>query len=170
MRTGYHHPEIEKEYFKALVGKSSLKKVFEIICKKTGINADPDKLCNFYKQFYIKHKKIDKNMVGLIKRLKKHYKVYCLTDTNRVHFESHQEQGILKLFDKSFASHLLGSLKSDVNVFRRIVKKLKLGSQEIIFVDDIEKNIENAKSLGIKAILFEDYRNLNKRLIKQKII
>jgi len=158
--------EIQKVYDDALVGKKSMADVFNKICEVKGLNFDIDKLCSFYKEAYKRNKKLNLEIVEIIKNIRKNFKVICLTDTNHIHFEAHQEQGILDLFDEKFGSHQIGIRKKDPKVFEIILKKLNVDPKEVLFIDDNLKNIENAKSLGIKVIHFKDNVQLIKELDK----
>ena len=165
MRSSYGQ-EIQNVYDDALTGKKSMADVFNEICKTKGLNLSINELCIFYKEAYQRNKELNKEIIELIKKLKKKFKVVCFTDTNNLHFEAHQEQGILDLFDKKFGSHQIGMRKNNPEAFKVILKKLNVGPDQVLFIDDNIKNIENAKSLGINTIHFEDNVQLIKDLNK----
>lgn len=148
-------------YNKTLEGKKTTKDFFKEL-NKEGYNID--EIVSFYKNLYKEYKKPNKKIMQLIKNLKKKVKVACLTDTNDIHFEAHKEQKSLESFDYVFASFQLGSKKSDKNTFVKILNQVKLLPEEAIFIDDDDRNIENAQSLGIKAVKYKDYNQLVKDL------
>jgi len=160
--------EINNEYNKATIGKSSMKKVFEKICSKKGIKININELCRYYAEHYKKHKKLNKNLIKLIKKLRRNYKIVCFTGTNAIHFKSHKEQGILNIFHKSFASHLVKGIKEEKRSFIIILKKLRMKPEETLFIDDYKPNIMTAKSIGIRTILFRNNKQLINDLKKQK--
>ena len=98
----------------------------------------------------------------LYERLKGKVELVCLSDTNQVHWEAHQEQGSLNYFDKAFASFQIGGRKADKETFNKILKELEKKPEEILFIDDNEKNIDNAKSLGINVIKYKNSSQLIK--------
>ena len=53
-------------------------------------------------------------------------------------------------------SHEVGLEKPDRRIYQLTWERLKLRPKEIIFVDDVEENIEAAQRLGIHGILFKD--------------
>ena len=60
-----------------------------------------------------------------------------------------------QLFDSILYAHRLGLPKSLPSTYTRITVMLKVDPQEIFFVDDTEKNIEAAQSIGVQAFLFD---------------
>ena len=48
-----------------------------------------------------------------------------------------------------------GKIKSDPGFFPELLTKLNLKADEVLFIDDYDKNIEAAKAAGIESILFE---------------
>jgi epoxide hydrolase-like predicted phosphatase len=61
-------------------------------------------------------------------------------------------------FDYLFFSSEMGIKKPDVGAFEQVLKKINLKPEECLFIDDCEKNIEVARTLGIKTILFSDMK------------
>ncbi len=152
-----------KEYKKAHIGESSLDKVFELMGANKKII---QKIIKDYKEQYKRKKRINKKLLNLIKKLKKYYKLVCLTDTIKVHYEVNNEIGIFKDFDKVFASHLQGSVKESTASFKKVLKEIKNKPEEVLFIDDSEGNIKNAQLLGINCILYKDFPKI-KKLKKQ---
>ncbi len=148
-----------KEYEKTNTGKSSFKKVLELLGAE---KKDIPKIIKAYKIEYKKHKVINKKLLELIKKLKGHYKIICLTDTNKLHHEANNEIGLFKDFDKIFASHIQKIRKENPRTFKKLLKQLKIEPQETLFIDDNEKNIKNAKSIGINVILYKKFPRITK--------
>ena len=157
IRTEYNK-EINREYNKSSIGKSSMKKVFQKITKKQDVN----NIISYYKKLYKKHNHYDKKVINLMKKLKKKYLLICATDTNEIHYSINKS--LLKLFDCRFPSHKLKLLKPNSKFFRIILKKLNLKPEETLFIDDKIININSAKKLKIKTILYEDYSKLRQNL------
>jgi len=168
--TSNYGADIQEVYYQTLAGKKNMKDVFTEICKLKNIKRDVSEICAFYKEAYKKCKKTNKRLMELIKKLKEKYKIICLSDTNKIHFESHQEQGLLKHFSEVFVSFELGSRKSDKNTFIKVLEQIKVKPGETLFIDDYKINVDNAKSLGINTIKYENYNQLVKELKHLKII
>ena len=54
-----------------------------------------------------------------------------------------------------FVSYGLGLLKPDVKIYQKVLQKLGVLPEEVIFVDDKLKNVEAAQSIGIHGIVFK---------------
>jgi len=140
-------------------GKLDIVKFFKELC---GDKVNYEEFMASYKQSYKNNKHPNKNLIELMKRLKGKVELVCLSDTNQVHWEAHQEQGSLNYFDKAFASFQIGGRKADKETFNKILKELEKKPEEILFIDDNEKNIDNAKSLGINVIKYKNSSQLIK--------
>ncbi len=110
--------------------------------------------------------------LNLLRELRKKYRVMMLSNTNEIHFEQKgreefEKQG-LKLsdyFDKCYLSYQLKMAKPQPEIFEHILENEPNKPSEILFLDDGEKNIEMAKSLGFQTYLVadrEDYSSLFK--------
>ena len=156
------------EYYKeALEGKRHPKDMFKELDKE---NHNLDEVIKFYKEMYKKYKKHNPKIYALIKKLKNKFVLVCLSDTNSIHFEAHQEQETVKDFHKVFTSFQIGSIKRDANTFKRVIDSLSITPEEALFIDDNEKNIETASSLDIQTIKYTGYKELVKELKSRKII
>lgn len=79
----------------------------------------------------------------------------CLSNTNDRHWQalaggSELYKPILKL-DHLFASHEIREAKPDLAAYKAVENKLGLRSDEILFFDDREDNIEGARAAGWNA-------------------
>ena len=61
-------------------------------------------------------------------------------------------------------SYELGVCKPDPEFFRRGLAKLGVEAEECLFIDDLEDNVEAARSLGITGIRFESAEQLEREL------
>jgi putative hydrolase of the HAD superfamily len=60
------------------------------------------------------------------------------------------------LLDRCFYSCEVGAAKPDERFFRHVAGELGLELAEIAFVDDTMENVEAARALGVRAILWHD--------------
>ena len=56
--------------------------------------------------------------------------------------------------DYRFVSFKLGLLKPNPEIYKEVRRRLNCRFDEMIFVDDKEKNVQSAKNLGINGIVF----------------
>ncbi len=61
-----------------------------------------------------------------------------------------------ELVDHILYSHELGCEKPDPRIFALTCERLSARPEEIIFLDDVEKNVVGAQAAGIHAILFQN--------------
>lgn len=66
----------------------------------------------------------------------------------------------LKYFDFGLFSFQAKCLKPDKKIYQKFLKRFSLRPSEIIFIDDRQDNLDAAKKLGIKTILFRSIRAL----------
>jgi putative hydrolase of the HAD superfamily len=71
----------------------------------------------------------------------------------------------LKRFDVLVWSYELGIAKPDPAIYRYTLEKLGTQPEETLFLDDKPVNIEAARALGMKGIVFSDVKRLREGLI-----
>jgi len=75
----------------------------------------------------------------------------------------------LKRFERAFFSFDLGHTKDEPEAFRKVLAALGRGGHECLFIDDQERNVRAARSVGLAAIRFVDPAQLIAALKKRKI-
>lgn len=97
----------------------------------------------------------------LLKRLKKEYRVYLLSNTNDIHLSYINDVMLPRItgetsldhyFHKAYYSHLMGMRKPDAEIFEFVLNDNKLVPEQTLFLDDNALNVAGAKAVGIKAI------------------
>ena len=158
--------ELLRIYRESDIGKEDFKRFFH----RPGLS-DTTEALTYYKKLYFKHKILNKEMIQIIKKLKKKYLLFGFTDIKRDHYESNLEGGLYKDFKKIFTSFELGMLKADGIAFDIISKELSnynLKTEECLFIDDHFPNIENARKRGFKTIHYADFPNMENFIIELK--
>lgn len=112
-----------------------------------------------------------------ILKLREHYKVYLLSNTNPIiqgwaRSESFTSAGfpITAYFDKMYTSYELGITKPSQKIFELMIKDSNMIPSETLFVDDGKSNIEIAQKLGFKTYMpenKEDWRDAIDTFIKE---
>lgn len=81
-------------------------------------------------------------------------KVVMLSNTGDF-IEGYLEKfGVNDIWDEKFLSYELGMKKPDPEIFQYALDKMGFEPQDAYFIDDREENVEAAKRLGIKGILY----------------
>ena len=146
------------------LGKISLKYLLKMQLKESDVPATFHILLQSYEKNYAKYSSIDKNMIKLVKILRKSYKVYAFSNTNDIHEKINKKRGLFSHFDKSFLSNRIHLRKPDRRAFAYVKKSINIPYKEMVFIDDDEKNIKTAKKLGILSIYYTTYPKLIKSL------
>jgi glucose-1-phosphatase len=99
-----------------------------------------------------------KDVLTIVEHLKQAGLKCCvLSNTIALHWErlsSARDYPCLELFDHIFASHLIGCAKPGKEAFSFVANALKVQMSECLFVDDTLLNVERAKSVGWRGVLF----------------
>lgn len=86
----------------------------------------------------------------------------CALATNQQSYRARymrQTLGYDRVFELSFYSHELGFMKPDVRYFEAIVAHLPFPPEQVLFVDDLAKNVAAARTVGLAAEQFIHPRN-----------
>ena len=96
----------------------------------------------------------------MLLKIKQHYSVNLLSNTNFVHWRMAQDiffcykgRGVNDFFDHIFLSCELGVEKPDPAIFQAVTEGLKLPASHILFFDDSEVNCQAARNCGMQALL-----------------
>ncbi|MCB1058709.1 MAG: HAD-IA family hydrolase [Calditrichaeota bacterium] len=95
-----------------------------------------------------------------LEQLKLMGRVWVLSDTDPLHIQwvSRNFSWALDV-DQVLTSYDRGKLKSDPGVFEEIVKESALPAEQILFIDDLQKNIDAANKASISTHLFTTWDN-----------
>ncbi len=104
------------------------------------------------------------NLFEIVKQLKQAGLICCiLTNTVALHWEklsSRHEYPSLGIFDHVFASHLIACAKPEGTSFSFVANALDVRMSECLLVDDTPLNVNRAKAVGWRALLFSDAAKL----------
>lgn len=109
---------------------------------------------------------IPQEKVDYINALAERYPLYLLSNTNPVAMEvsrgKFKEVGLdlNKVFKKLFLSYEMKMLKPSREIYLKTIEEIGLKPEEILFVDDSERNCEVAESVGIKTLRYEPFTDL----------
>jgi len=137
----------------------------EMISKEFGL--DSKKLNEYWINLRRKYFDFNKSVQNFLKNLKgEEFILASLTNTNYSQEVVRNEIGIYDFFDVNLKSTDLGIHKPNKKIYEILVKKLNLSPEEIIFIDDLNYNLEVPKEMGINTILFKNLKQLKNDLIK----
>ncbi len=103
--------------------------------------------------------------VKILENLQKHYYVGLISNTNALHYEFIKENYFfVNLFRRTSLSFEIGSVKPERTIFEHAGALLDVRPEEIVFIDDLEKNLTGAIEMGWKAIHLTKSHSLREEL------
>jgi putative hydrolase of the HAD superfamily len=87
----------------------------------------------------------------LLEKIHRTHKLAAFSDTFFGHWESFLSTPMAKRFDRLVASYEIGLTKSDPKAFSLALGVLGAGAGEVLFLDDLELNVQNARQCGMDA-------------------
>jgi putative hydrolase of the HAD superfamily len=109
----------------------------------------------------------DPAMVKWAAQLKQHgLKTAVLSNMgDSVHASILREFPWLRDFDALVWSYELGVIKPDAQIYRHTLERLGLRAEEALFLDDKAVNVEAARALGMKGLVFSTVEKLRADLV-----
>jgi len=142
-------------------GELSTQEFHSIACKTLGVSIPLATFRHYWNDIFWENPGMDR----LLTRIKKHYPLYLISNTNALHFTHIKKQfRILRHFKRRFPSHEVGARKPDLKIYRRVLKKIGLRPEETVFIDDMKSFIAGARKAGMHAIRFKTRTRLMKSL------
>lgn len=146
--------ESESNFFKDMSdaadrGKISTREYSQKLAKKVGITSN-----NVWKEISNKIK-INDELLSLIEKLKKKYKIGLLSNYNHVWLnELISKYELEKYFDSQVVSSIYKVAKPEKKIYQISLDLLKIKPEEAIFFDDRQINVNGGKNAGINSFLF----------------
>lgn len=109
-------------------------------------------------------------MRALVARIGEDTPVGLLTDQTNWLYELDERDGFLSSFHAVVSSCEEGFTKRDPEIFRIACQRMDVFPAEVIFFDDNMGNVTNAREFGMKAYLFEDAKETEKILKRERVI
>lgn len=135
------------------------KEIAEI--ENTNPNSIPE---NLWLRKYEESTNIDREIINLIKKLRSNYKTIMISNTIKPHVIINKKRGLFDDFDDVILSNEVHLSKDSREIFELALKRNKLEPNECIFIDDIQKFVDIANSMGMKGILYKDSNQLKNDL------
>lgn len=110
--------------------------------------------------------------VDILKKVKaKGYQTYILSNFHLLAYESViNRYDFFQYFDEGIISYSVKLLKPETEIYNSLITRCGIEPSESIFIDDTKVNIESAKNLGFKAILFDKPMGLHLDLVELGIL
>jgi HAD superfamily hydrolase (TIGR01509 family) len=147
-------------------GTNSWSEVAVMVAKK--LNATDEQISHIQELITKSNesRKVNSGLIEIIKGLKdKNYKIALVSNYGVALRQKLENQGILDLFDAVIISAEVGYQKPQPEIFGILFKALEVNSSEVVFVDDAEKSLEGAASIGYVPVLFTTNQKFEEDLL-----
>jgi len=109
-----------------------------------------------------------------INRLRKAgYKIYILSNFGEYAWNRAVEMGAIdfvEMVDGKVVSYEIKHIKPEPEIYKEILTRFCLKSEECVFIDDALINVEGARSVGISAIRFNGYEEACENLARLGVV
>jgi HAD superfamily hydrolase (TIGR01509 family) len=162
----YHLLEDESQAFE--MGKASAEDFLGVVNAKLGKSYTFD-------QFREAWLSIVPNVIpgspDLIDQLSREYRLMLLSNTNELHLRrSVKMLPALRRFERLFVSYEIGLIKPDGGIYQYVLDHVDVPAQRILFIDDLEKNIQAAREVGMHGIVFRGIESARAELQRLNVI
>ncbi len=114
---------------------------------------------------------IDEGSCAIARRLKKDYKLFLLSNINRLHYEYIAEKfDILKIFDEIILSFAVGAIKPEKRIFEDAVRRAGGDKAAVLYIDDRDYLVKEAAAFGMESIKYEGSDKFEKDLKEKGVI
>lgn len=140
------------------LGKLHWRDFMQTVADKT--NQTYEQVQNLYSS-----ESLNPEVLALAKELHQEYQTGIITNAHHEFLEPIMQKANLKdIFDVIVISSREGVIKPDARIFEITLERLGRAPDEVVFIDDIERNIVGAKAVGLKAIHYQSFEQLKMEL------
>lgn len=156
--------EIWKEHKeKLLLGQETPKEFLVRMNALLGTSHDPDVAHESWLNMNkIENHQINWDLVEYVEGLSKKYQVHMLTNNIDLNNKPKAYVSATKFFQNIFQSWEMGHKKPNKEAYLHVLEKINAKSEECLFVDDIQANVDGANNLGVKGVLYTNLEQLKK--------
>lgn len=113
----------------------------------------------------------DEDVSALVRALKKDYRLFLLSNINRLHFEYIEKKfDIIKAFDELILSFVVGAMKPEPAIYEYTIRRAGGDKSNILYIDDRQDLIKEAAAMGIDSIRFEGAARLKESLAERGVL
>ena len=145
-------------------GRVSPPDFFQSIKKYLDLSISFEEFIPIWTEIFIENQEVSE----IIRSLKGRWRLGLLSNTDPLHFSYILSKfSIISTFDKFILSYEVGFKKPDARIFQKAMEWASVEPQKILFIDDTQRHVEAALSLGIQGIHFISGHQLKEDLCKK---
>ncbi|MBN1801411.1 MAG: HAD family phosphatase [Candidatus Lokiarchaeota archaeon] len=98
----------------------------------------------------------------LLEKLKARFELHVLSNTNELHAKDILVRfpKLFAYFNRIFFSNELYARKPEKEIYRKMIEQLDMPPEQILFIDDNERNLIGASEFGIQTVQMQSYSQL----------
>lgn len=109
--------------------------------------------------------------VDFLAQLRRRHRMLLLSNTNGIHVARlRAECAAMEHFDDAVLSYEVGWMKPDGRMFEEALRRAGCAPGQCFYTDDLEANVQAARSAGIDAVLFEGFDGLRAAIAARGIL
>ncbi len=145
--SNWHLSSANMGFDKGLISAQSFARAFKADLK---LNASPQQIIDHFRNWPIgPYNGVHK----LLQSLRAQYRIAILTNTNALHWPRIVDEfDLIAEAEQVFASHQLGMIKPEVEIYQHVLAQLEVAPQRVLFLDDNQNNIDTAQQLGLQGL------------------
>jgi HAD superfamily hydrolase (TIGR01509 family) len=148
-------------------GRISPHELLETAQKDLSFEVEFDRFVGWWNSIFTPHP----GMEELAEKLSGRVKLHAASNTNVLHKEYLlQNYPLFDRFDVILASCDCGARKPDPAFFRELLDRIGRPAGEVLFVDDLARNVEGAQRAGMQALRFEGTERLREDLRRMGVL
>ena len=107
----------------------------------------------------------DEDVADVIRLLKRRCRLGLLSNTDPLHFGFIRSKfPVVSVFEKWILSFEVGFKKPHLRIFQKAIEWASASPEKILLIDDLEKNVEAALSVGMRGIHFRSAAQMKEEL------
>lgn len=147
-------------------GEITLLQFWRRLARKFGKKVSDKILKDLWIKDYKSTVSVNKEIEKIILSLRKDYRLAIISNTIAEHAKMCKKILDFGLFDAITLSYKIEMAKDGPEIFLLTAKRLGVKPEECIFIDDVQRFLEVAESVGMKTILFKNPEQLKSDLRK----
>lgn len=154
------------EYPLCIIGRLDLETAVTPYLNDWGWTGSAEQLLHYW---FTYEDKINQKVLDLVRQLKQDRVASFLASDHSLYRYHLVWDGLnfKQNFDGAFFSCLLGTTKDKPQFYIKTLDQLRLPAEQVLFVDDDQKNLDVATNLGLKTHLFQDVNTLRDLLAEE---
>jgi HAD superfamily hydrolase (TIGR01509 family) len=172
-RTGKTAAEVEA-YFRATphttelaLGKQTRRQFYRTVAHDLGFAGSYEEFADAWSDVF----EPIEPMVELAQSLAERRPRLILSNTNVIHMEfiAARYSWVME-FDALILSHEVGLLKPDRAIYDLAVQRTGLPAERVLFIDDLQANVDGARAAGLQAVRFENAGQVRQELTNRGVL